>query len=194
MRRIEEYWYKFEYAKVEHSETAVDKSWYAAYSFIDSIKLAAVVLTLIISFVCKPFTVQGDSMNPTLMDGDRLAGWSVYNEINRGDIVVISLPDSKHKLIIKRVIAVGGDSIDIDFHTGKVLVNGEELNETYIYDKTYLSYDMQFPLTVPEGKVFVMGDNRNNSIDSRSSEIGLVDENYIVGKTVIRLSPFKVLN
>ena len=193
MRRIEEYWYQFEYAKVEHSETAVDKSWLAAYSFIDSIKLAAVVLTLVISFVCKPFTVQGDSMLPTLRDGDRLAGLSVYNEINRGDIVVISLPDSEHKLIIKRVIAVGGDSVDIDFSSGKVFVNGEELNEPYIEAKTYLYYDVTFPLNVPEGKVFVLGDNRNNSLDSRASEIGLVDENYIVGKTVVSLSPFGLL-
>ncbi|MBQ2774636.1 MAG: signal peptidase I [Clostridia bacterium] len=193
MRRVEEYWYKFEYETSECSGSA-SKAWLGAYNFVDSIKLAAVVLMLIVTFVGKPFTVQGDSMLPTLRDGERLAALSINSEFKRGDIVVVLRHGAEHSLIVKRVIAVGGDSVDIDFSTGDVFVNGEMLDEPYINDKTYLSFDVTFPLEVPEGSVFVLGDNRNNSLDSRSSEIGLVDERNILGKTFIRFSPFGLIN
>ena len=91
--------------------------------------------------------------------------------------------------IIKRVIAVGGDTVDINFNTHEVFVNGNRLDEPYIAQPTALHYDVEFPLTVDEGKLFVMGDNRNDSLDSRSSAIGLVDERYVLGKALLRFFP-----
>jgi signal peptidase I len=94
------------------------------------------------------------------------------------------------KPLVKRVIATGGDVIDIDYTLGTVTVNGETLDEEYLHGvATLLGYDVQFPLTVPEGTVFVMGDNRNNSLDSRSSRVGCIDERDILGKVLVRFLP-----
>ena len=91
---------------------------------------------------------------------------------------------------VKRVIAKGGDTISIDYASGTVTVNGEVLDEDYIAEPTYLGYDVEFPYTVPEGTVFVMGDNRNNSLDSRSSYVGCIDERDILGKVLVCFLPF----
>ena len=133
-------------------------------------------------------------MSPTLSDGDWVAVNGVVSRYEYGDIIVITQPWEKNVPIIKRVIAVGGDVVDIDFNTKEVFVNGEKLDEPYIAEPTRLYYDVSFPLTVEEGKLFVMGDNRNNSLDSRSSRIGLVDERYVLGKAVFRLYPFNKWN
>ena len=92
--------------------------------------------------------------------------------------------------LIKRIIAVSGQTIDIDFETGEVTVDGEVLDEPYILERTHLDEGTEFPLTVPEGEVFVMGDNRNASRDSRSLSVGTVKEEYIVGRVLFRFFPF----
>ena len=155
----------------------------------DSVKGAIVVVFLLFSFVFRAVGVDGDSMVPTLADGDWLAVASVTTEIERGDIVVINQPWERHVPIVKRVIAVGGDTVYIDFDRNEVYVNGEKLNEPYISEPTRVSYDVSFPLQVEEGKLFVMGDNRNVSLDSRSSKIGMIDERYVLGKAVVRFYP-----
>ena len=94
------------------------------------------------------------------------------------------------KPLVKRVIAKGGDVVNIDYQAGTVSVNGEVLQETYIAEPTYLGYDVTFPYTVPEGTVFVMGDNRNASLDSRSSYVGCIDERDILGKVLLCFLPF----
>ena len=104
--------------------------------------------------------------------------------------MIISHATRRDESIIKRVIAVGGDTVDIDFYKGTVSVNGQELDEPYVGTPTNLSYDMKFPLTVPAGKLFVLGDNRNDSIDSRSTDIGLINENKVLGKVIFRFYPF----
>lgn len=129
-------------------------------------------------------------MNPTLKDGDWLAVQSVNTTIDRGDIVIITQPNSLGKPLVKRVIAKGGDEIDIDFFDHKVTVNGQVLDEPYIAEPTSLMGNMVYPLKVPEGKVFVMGDNRNDSTDSREKHIGFIDEDYILGVAKFRLLPF----
>jgi signal peptidase I len=133
-------------------------------------------------------------MSRTLSDGAWVAVNGVVSRYEYGDIIVITQPWEKNVPIIKRVIAVGGDVVNIDFNTKEVFVNGEKLDEPYIAEPTRLYYDVSFPLTVEEGKLFVMGDNRNNSLDSRSSRIGLVDERYVLGKAVFRLYPFNKWN
>ena len=160
------------------------------YEWIESCVLAIVVILTLFTFVLRTATVSGPSMAPTLHDGDRLilmhAG---YNDPQYGDIVVIDRAAHGQPPIIKRVIGRAGDEIDIDFDTGNVWRNGVLLDEPYINEPTALSGDLTFPTRVPEGCVFVMGDNRNHSLDSRDSSVGMVDERRVMGEAVFRIYP-----
>ena len=146
-------------------------------------------------------TIDGDSMNNTLFNGERVVISNVFYKPKYGDIIVISrdydnvpgTTDRSSMPIIKRVIATEGQTVDIDFEEGIVYVDGVALKESYTRTPTNLSYDVKFPVTVKEGYVFVLGDNRNNSLDSRSSQIGeegLIDTRYIMGKALFRVFPF----
>ena len=104
-----------------------------------------------------------------------------------GDVVIISQPNQYNEVLIKRIIAVGGQTVDVDATAGTVTVDGKVLYEPYIREQTLTQGNMNFPLTVPEGYVFVMGDNRNHSTDSRYKSIGLIDERYIMGKAFYRV-------
>ncbi|MGN0708160.1 MAG: signal peptidase I [Faecalibacterium sp.] len=151
---------------------------------------AALLLVLIFSFFFRIIQVDGASMVPTLDHGDKLIVWSAGYEPQRGDVVIIDSYTSYGKTLVKRVIAKGGDTVDIDYDTGRVAVNGELLEEDYIAEPTHLGYDVAFPYVVPEGTVFVMGDNRNASLDSRSSYIGCIDERDILGRVLLCFMPF----
>ena len=136
--------------------------------------------------------VVGPSMYNTLVDGDRLVLVSnaLYQEPKRGDIIVASKKSFDNgECIVKRVIATEGQEVDIDFKAGIVYVDGEALIEDYTYTGTFMQEGMKFPLVVDEGCVFVMGDNRGMSKDSRDPEIGLIDERQILGKAIFLLSP-----
>lgn len=188
MRRIEEFWIEF-YPPEEQEEVKTSALLNLFYDVTDSVKGAIIVVFLIFALAFRVLGVDGDSMIPTLNDGDWVAISGITADVERGDIIVVSQPWERNVPIIKRVIAVGGDTVFIDFETNKVYVNNIEIYEPYINEPTSVSYDVEFPLTVDEGKVFVLGDNRNISLDSRSSKIGLIDENYILGKALIRLYP-----
>ena len=151
---------------------------------------AALVLVLIFSFFFRIIQVDGSSMVPTLVNGDKLIVWGAGYEPQRGDVVIVDSYTAYGKPLVKRVIAKGGDTVSIDYATGTVAVNGEVLQEDYIAEPTYLGYDVQFPYTVPEGTVFVMGDNRNQSLDSRSTYVGCIDERDILGKVLVCFMPF----
>lgn len=161
------------------------------YEWVESCVIAVGVILLIFAFAARTATVSGPSMLPTLRDGDRLllvqAG---YHDPQYGDVVVIDRSQKGEPPIIKRVIGRAGDEIDIDFETGQVRRNGQTLDEPYLNEPTLTRRDVKFPVTVPEGSVFVMGDNRNHSLDSRSSDIGMVDVRHIMGKAVFRFFPF----
>lgn len=131
-------------------------------------------------------------MLPTLEDQERLVISNLFYEPKAGDIVVLCGEADKEegRTLIKRIIATEGQTVDIDFEAGEVYVDGEKLSEPYILEPTYLDEGTEFPLTVPEGEIFVMGDNRNGSRDSRSTTIGTVKEEYIVGRTLFRFFPF----
>ena len=150
---------------------------------------AALVLVLVFSFFFRIIQVDGESMVPTLENGDKLVVWGAGYEPQRGDVVIVDSYTPYGKPLVKRVIAKGGDTIRIDYETGTVAVNGEVLREDYIAEPTYLGYDVEFPSPVPEGTVFVMGDNRNNSLDSRSSYVGCIDERDILGKLLLCFLP-----
>ena len=151
---------------------------------------AALVLVLIFSFFFRIIQVDGSSMVPTLVNGDKLIVWGAGYEPQRGDVVIVDSYTSYGKPLVKRVIAKGGDTISIDYEKGTVTVNGEVLQEDYIAEPTYLGYDVEFPYTVPEDTVFVMGDNRNQSLDSRSTYVGCIDERDILGKVLVCFMPF----
>lgn len=160
-----------------------------ALEWYESMALGAVLLVLLFTFVFRVAVVDGSSMNPTLVNGDRVLLRSIGYQPSRGDPVVIDAYISYGKPLCKRIIALGGDTVDIDFMSGAVFVNGEVLTEPYINNLTQQPEGVQFPITVPEGSVFVMGDNRMNSKDSRSPEIGCVDERDLLGKIIFRITP-----
>lgn len=151
---------------------------------------AIIIIFILFTFLFRAVGVDGSSMVPTLHDGDWLAISGINFEPRRGDIVVVTQPNDIHEPLIKRIIAVGGETIDIDFVTHEVKINGETIDEPYIAQPTGRSFDVKFPLLIPEGFVFVMGDNRNNSKDSRASGVGVIDKRYILGKTRFRIFPF----
>ncbi|MBO4693356.1 MAG: signal peptidase I [Clostridia bacterium] len=168
---------------------------------LDVIVSAMIAVVILFSFVFRVPTIDGSSMNDTLFDGERVIISDLMYEPEYGDIVVISrnyTNDSgnveRYSMpIIKRVIATEGQTVDIDFEKGKVYVDGKELNESYTKTPTNLSYDIEFPVTVKKNCIFVLGDNRNDSLDSRSSQIGsggMIDKRYILGKAYLRIFPF----
>lgn len=157
------------------------------------LKLAAVVAVIVIlmNVVFRLIFVDGESMQPTLMDGDWIVACR-FAEPKYGDIVLTDTHNELHARLIKRLIAKGGDTVDIDFETGTVYVNGEALNEAYLADREIRGGNMEFPLTVPEGTVFLLGDNRTNSVDSRYSELGFVDEQSVIGPVWLRVLPLPI--
>lgn len=157
----------------------------------DLVFLIAGVL-LVFSLLFRVVVVSGPSMNDTLIDGDwlLLLGNALCGEPQRGDVIVASKQTYDDGTpIIKRVIATEGQTVDIDFRAGIVYVDGEALDEPYTLTPTNMDEGMEFPLTVDEGCIFVMGDNRNLSKDSRSIEIGLIDCREVLGKAVFLIFP-----
>lgn len=169
------------------------------YDWIETVVIAVAVVSVIFSFVFRIVNVDGDSMNNTLSDSDKLLISDVFYEPSVGDIVIISRADSyvteqDDYPLIKRVIATEGQIVDINFETGSVYVDGILLQENYIKEPTYLKADVNFPVTVSDNSVFVMGDNRNDSKDSRFSEIGMVPIDRIIGKALVRVYPISEID
>lgn len=158
----------------------------AAYEWAEAAIFALVCVVLVFTFLFRIVGVDGESMQNTLMNHDRLILTRLPYTPERGDIVVINRYTAEP--LVKRVIAVEGDTIDIDPETLLVSVNGTVIDEPYLDCLTPL-LGFEGPLTVGEGQVFVMGDNRVNSHDSRSSDIGLVRVKDIMGKAVFRIWP-----
>lgn len=157
----------------------------------DLIRTLIVILLIFLLFF-RINIVSGDSMYPTLYDGDYLLllGNLFYQEPEQGDIVVISKKTFDNgKPIVKRVIAKEGQTVDIDFENGIVYVDGRALEENYINSPTTNREGMEFPLTVDEGCIFVLGDNRGVSRDSRSPQIGLIDKREVLGKVIYLFLP-----
>jgi len=160
------------------------------YDWLQCIVTAIICGVLIFVFIGRTIGVDGRSMLRTLKHNDRVIMSNFLYEPSNGDIVVFQSPSDQFNYpLVKRVIAIEGDTIDIDFDVGNVFVNGELLYEPYINDTTTSRYNFYEPVTVPKGYVFVMGDNRNHSTDSRDNTVGLVDTRYILGKVLLILIP-----
>ena len=162
------------------------------YEWVQSLVGSVLVVVAIFTFVIRMMGVDGHSMLNTLQHGDRLlvVNSMLYHDYKYGDIVILRkngvFDDDP---IVKRVIAVEGQTVDIDFAEGIVYVDGEALEEDCIREPTYTAEGTEFPLTVPEGSIFVMGDNRNGSSDSRDYRLGTVDTRYVIGKAAFLIFP-----
>ena len=179
------------------------------YEYIETFVIAACIVLLAYSFVARLCAVDGPSMNNTLTHGEMLVVTELGFEPEYGDIVVFhetSTPEKPYgldKLVVKRVIATEGQTVTIDFSTWTLKITDKDGTEKIVDESAYRYLDPMRPtvtsdyvdennvmtVKVPEGQVFLMGDNRNNSMDSRDSRIGLVDERWILGKAVFRLTP-----
>ena len=177
--------------------------------------ISVIAVLLVFTFGVRLCRVSGDSMNNTLLNGELLVTSDLFYEPELGDVVVFHLSNSSYKEpLVKRVIATEGQTVTVNISTGETYVDGVLIDESYahfnknggynqgdissLFDMRYVDRNALgqyiFTATVPEGKIFVMGDNRNNSSDSRNRFVGFVDEDCILGKALFRISPFTNLS
>lgn len=189
----------------EYDEIEQTPMWAKILSAANYALCVIFIFLVLFSYIFSFVGIDGDSMKPTLSSGDVIFTLNVGYTPARGDIVTIdnktaalldesgniTEKDALNCIISKRIIALGGDTIDFDFETGKITVNGEVIEESYISEPTTRDEGaFQYPLTIPEGYVFVLGDNRNISKDSRHGDIGLVPADEIAGKVILKVYPF----
>ncbi len=182
-------------AEVSQNIVQIDSIGGAVASLYDWLKYMLFAISIVIiclTFVFRLVNVEGSSMDNTLSSGDKVIVTNFMYEPQDGDIVVISHGAEYVKPIIKRVIATEGQSIKLDYENDRIIVDGIEINEPYLDQSTFGGNigDNKIPDVIPEGKIFVMGDNREVSLDSRSTKIGLIDVDNVIGKAQFVALPF----
>lgn len=196
--------------KVAKSEKNEEKTNFIddLFDMTESVIYAVFVVLLIFTYILRIATVDGTSMEPTLQNEDRLIVSDIFFTPKPRDIVIINSEkahlfaddsetevietDGLNKRIVKRVIATEGQTVDIDFKLGEVYIDGEKIYESYIADLTTRNEGaFNYPIVIPEGYLFVMGDNRIWSKDSRHPSVGLVKEEDVSGHVLLRISPFE---
>ncbi len=155
------------------------------YSTVSSLIVVAAVAVLISMLFLPVLRVTGTSMAPTLMN-DELVICSKRSNFKSGDVVAFYF---NNKILLKRVIGIAGDVIDIK-EDGTVYLNGKVLDEPYLTEKAFGECDIELPYQVPDNRIFVMGDHRSVSVDSRSTTVGCVADEYIIGRVILRIWPF----
>ena len=159
------------------------------YDWVQCVIGALVIGILMFMFVGRVIGVKGDSMNHTLVDTDKIVISNIMYEPKYGDVIVFQTDTFGPDPLVKRVIATEGQTVDIDFDAGIVYIDGQALDEPYTAEPTYSRESFQGAVTVPEGCIFVMGDNRNHSTDSRSNMVGMVDKRCVLGKVYMVAIP-----
>jgi signal peptidase I len=162
----------------------------SCFEWTEALVTSLIIVVVIFTFFFRIVNVSGISMMDTIHDKDKVLLSGLFYEPEPGDVVVITRAAKMEKPLIKRVIAVGGQTLKIDYRTGAVYVDGNLLEEPYIKNPTVTRGDYEVPEVIPEGYVFVMGDNRQNSKDSRYAEVGLIDKRNILGKVQCIIFPF----
>lgn len=175
-------------ASPEAAEEKVDLS-REMFDWAESLVTALIILTILFAFFVRLVGVAGESMENTLHNNEFLIVSDLFYEPEAGDIVVMTKKTFMEDSFVKRIIATEGQTVDIDYDKGVVYVDGTELLEPYTKTLTTRRGDVKFPVTVPEGHIFVLGDNRNGSTDSRVSTCGMVDERMILGRVLFRIFP-----
>ena len=167
--------------KLDSKNPSGAKSRAEVYDWIQCIIFALVFCVLLFVFAVRMVNVVGHSMVPTLEQSDKVVISNLFYHPKQGDVVVLRKQTLMQEPIVKRIIATEGQTVDIDFDDGVVYVDGKALDEPYVNEPVHDRENFEGKITVPEGCVFVMGDNRNASTDSRDSRLGMVDERYILG-------------
>lgn len=184
--------YELNYEAIDAEEKQKTDTAEDFLDWVETIIYSFFAVILIFTFLMRIAVVSGESMVPTLQDRDRLIVSYIGYEPKQGDIVIVDCENpALDKILVKRVIATAGQTVDIDFEKGEVKVDNKVLDEPYINDLTMLDeHGHEYPTTVPDGCIFVMGDNRMNSTDSRSGLVGFVPEEDVLGHVVLRIFPF----
>lgn len=178
---------------LDSSTSGLGKGTKSCYEWMEAIIPALILIMVFFTFVIRSITVSGPSMIPTLEDQYKVWVSCIGYTPHQGDVVVVDgAGTALNEVIVKRVIATEGQTVDIDFMNGIVYVDGEPLDESAYIENgiTRNQYDVEFPQTVPAGHVFVLGDNRPVSMDSRDSMVGMIDQRYIIGKVQLVYQPF----
>lgn len=175
--------------KTKRNSGKNDNSVMTLYDWVQCVVYALVAGVLIFIFVGRAINIEGASMFPTLHNGDKVIVSDLFYTPKMGDVVVLRTLSYGPDPLVKRIIATEGQTVDIDFEAGLVYVDGIALTENYVNAPIYFRDSFAGPVKVPEGCIFVLGDNRNESSDSRHESIGMVDERCIIGKVVCILLP-----
>ncbi len=159
------------------------------FDWVQSLVSALLICVLVFTFLVRVVNVSGSSMLDTLHNNDKILVSGLFYKPERGDVVVLRKESFSDEPIVKRIIATEGQTVQINFEEGVVYVDGEALEEPYVYTPTNRRIDFEDDTVVPEGCLFVMGDNRNGSTDSRDIRIGCVDQRLVMGKALFLLIP-----